>query len=238
MDVSALWRTVRFLVPVVAFVMVSGQGPADAACYGAEQQLPAQATAQFTADPALLLSQYGNGGPQMISLVRDLVASDPQALPLILDLVPHANEAQLQAIGTALGEAALACVRPDQAFANDIQQMVVAINNRTLHVAFAAVLGDQNLAAVDPGGVGGGGGPTGDPSTTSGVGFNSSGPNLITSVVNVPDHFTIFSGSGSTPANSSNSAANGAGGSLITTTITNTGTPGNGSNSSVSPSSP
>ncbi len=224
-----------FVSAIVAVVVSAASGSASAACYRPEQQLPAQAVAQFVAHPDELLSQYANGGAPLISLVRDLVASEPKALPLILDLVPRANDAQLQAFGTALGEATLACVRPDQAFANDIQQMVVAVNNETLHVAFGAVLGDQNLAAVDPAGAGGGGGPTDSTPTTGLGGFAINPPNLITSVVTVPDKFTIPTASGSSPGNTSTSSAFSGSGN----TLRGLGSPpGNVSNLSVSPSTP
>ena len=100
----------------------------------------------------------------MISMVRDLIASDPATLPLVLDLSAHGNPDQINAIGTGLGQAALVCSRIDQLFANEIQQMVAASNNRSLVLAFTEVLGDQQLAAAEGGGGGGGGGggPTGN----------------------------------------------------------------------------
>jgi hypothetical protein len=82
----------------------------------------------------------------MISLVRDLVASDPATLPLVLDLTAIGNADQINAIGTGLGQAALVSVRIDQLFANEIQQMVMASNNQSLVLAFTEVLGDQQLA--------------------------------------------------------------------------------------------
>jgi hypothetical protein len=232
MELSVWRRPIRLLASTAVTLLVfNGAAPASAACYQSQQQLPAQTITQFTANPAGLLSQFADGGARMISLVRDLVASDPKTLPVILDLVPRANAEQVQAIGTALGEAALVCVRPNQEFANDIQQMVVAISNETLTQSFAAVLGDQGLAAVEPGGGGGGGGPTGQNQTSGGVASNGSTPNLVTSVPNVPDHFTIFSDSGSTPGtfNTIN---------LFNTNNSNNNAGNNHTGNSVSPSIP
>ena len=165
MDLS---RPIKGLVFASAIILATG-GMAHAACYGPQQQLPAATVAQFTGDPAALLTRFPIGGAQMISMVRDLVASDPTTLPLILDLITNANGDQINAIGTGLGQSALICVRTDQAFANEIQQMVAAIDNQALKLAFAAVFGDQGIGAVTGGGglgVGGGGGQT---STTSGI---------------------------------------------------------------------
>ena len=83
----------------------------------------------------------------MISMVRDLVASDQAALPLVLDLSAKGNPDQVNAIGTGLGQAALVCSRIDQLFANEIQQMVAASNNRSLSLPLRRVLGDQQLAS-------------------------------------------------------------------------------------------
>jgi hypothetical protein len=107
---------------IAAFILLAGGSSARAACYGPQQQLPAPTIAQFTANPAQLLTQYPNGGPEMISTIRDLVASDPTTLPLILSLLPNASTGGLNAIGTGLGQAALICVHTDQAFATEIQQ--------------------------------------------------------------------------------------------------------------------
>ena len=97
-----------------------------AACYSPQQQLPAPAIAQFKANPAQLLTQYPEGGAPMISTIRDLVASDPTTLPLVLSLLPAANDGGRNGIGAGLGQAALVCVHTDQAFANEIQESLAA----------------------------------------------------------------------------------------------------------------
>ena len=188
-----------------SFVMVTS-GTAQVACYGPQEQLPAQAIADFTANPTQLLQQFPNGGADFISKIRDLVASSPATLPFILDLGKIANPSQIDAIGTGLGQAALVCVRTDQAYANEIQQAVAAINNDALTLAFAAVFGDKPIGAVGGGGGGGGGGgPTsplfgalggfGGSSTTFG---NTGTPNRE------PDLFTFSSTSGISPGSPTN----------------------------------
>jgi len=155
-------------------LVVAASGFAHAACYGPLQQLPAKTVAQFTADPEQLLSKYPNGGARMVSMVRDLVASDPAALPFVLDLSPKSNAAQVNALGAGLGQAAVVCSRSDQTFANEVQQMVAAINNLPLTLTFTAVLGDQNHPAAGSGGGGGGEavGATGSLGATSPAGTN------------------------------------------------------------------
>jgi hypothetical protein len=138
----------------------------------------------------------------MISMVRDLVASDQAALPLVLDLSANGNPDQINAIGTGLGQAALVCSRTDQLFANEIQQMVAASNNRSLVLAFTEVLGDQQLSDAGGGGAGGGGGPTGNNGIFGGFVGSSAPLNLTTSVKTKPTSlFTLsFTATGSDPA--------------------------------------
>src|SRR6266851_3917050 len=91
-----------------------------------QAQPPQQLTPkQFQADPAQILASFPNGGAEMISLLRELTLADPADLPLIIGLLPKANDAQGTAIGTGLGQAALASVKTNQAYAAQIQQAVV-----------------------------------------------------------------------------------------------------------------
>lgn len=89
-----------------------------------KQALPAQTIQQFLADPKALLRQYPNGGPLMLTHVRDLAASDPATLNSIVELIQGANPDQASAIGTALGQVALMAVKTDQAYATLIQEAI------------------------------------------------------------------------------------------------------------------
>ena len=140
---------VRALALAAPLVMATG-GFAQAACYSSRQQLPTQTLAQFMADPGQLQSRYPTGGARMISMVRDLVASNPAMLPRVLDLSASSNADQINAIGTGLGQAALFCSRGDPAFANEIQQMVAAVNVQPLALTFAAVAGNSPAPAAVP----------------------------------------------------------------------------------------
>ena len=138
---------IRELALAAPLVIAVG-GFAQAACYNARQQLPTNVLTQFMANPGQLQSKYPNGGARMISMVRDLVASDPAMLPRVLDLSANSNVDQINAIGAGLGQAALVCSRGDPAFANEIQQMVAAVNTQPLALSFAAVVGNSPPAAV------------------------------------------------------------------------------------------
>jgi hypothetical protein len=132
---------------LAAPLVIAVGGFAQASCYSSRQQLPATTVAQFRADPGQLQSKYPNGGARMISMVRDLVASDPAMLPHVLDLSANSNADQINAIGAGLGQAALVCARGDPTFANEIHQMVAVVNNQPLAVTFAAVVGNVPIAA-------------------------------------------------------------------------------------------
>ena len=156
---GACWqnRPVQVLI-LVSLLMLGASEFAAAACYNSQQALPAKAITQFRSDPAQLLSEHPRGGVRMMSMVRDLVASDQAALPLVLDLSAKGNADQINAMGTGLGQAALICSRVDQMFANEIQQMVAASNNHPLTIAFTEVLEINSWRPQMGGGGGGGGG--------------------------------------------------------------------------------
>jgi len=178
---------------------------ASAAVYSAHQALPSQTVQQFLSDPASLLSQFPNGGPVMITKVRDLTASDPATLSALIGLLKSANPDQASAIGTALGQVALMAVNTDQAFATEIQTQIAQAGNASALVAFSAVVGgDIKLTAAGPG-VGIGGGGESQTQTTSGIGGFFAGFPLAlpTSTPNIPDRFTLSSFSPGSPGTSS-----------------------------------
>ncbi len=168
-------------VAALATVLMLGVGgAAQAACYSSGQELPALVVSQVINDPGRLLTQFPDGGPQMISLIRDLVASDPGALPPIINLNAKANDGQIQAIGIGLGQAALVCSRTAQAFAGEIQLMTATADNQPLSQAFSAVMGDLFLSWTDSPGGGGGGGPTATSGGNGGTAVNGKASNPAT----------------------------------------------------------
>jgi hypothetical protein len=166
-------------------------------------QLTAQ---QFQANPAQVLADFPNGGPLMISLIRQLAIADHADLALIIDLLATANADQANATGTALGQAALASVTTDQAYAYRIQTALAAVNNQTASLAYAAVMGDQAIGATGAGG-GGGGGGGGPVNQSAGGGGGGAGSTLTLSTsATTPSNFITSNSSGSSSAPASSSS--------------------------------
>jgi hypothetical protein len=159
---------------LVLAALLGTAGHGQAACYSATQQLPAQVTSDFNGSPGQLLTQYANGGAQMISRIRDLAASNPATLQAIVGLIATANKDQKTAIGSGLAQAARICVPPNQAVdpANqqfgsvDIPAAITQANDADVKTAYLAILGDVALAA----GATGGGGGTGGGAGSGGIG--------------------------------------------------------------------
>jgi hypothetical protein len=179
---------------VVAFAFWYGRGgSANAACYAPDQQLPLQTVSDILNSPCQLLqnANHSGGGAEMIALVRDLVASNREALPLVIGLLDNANPAQQTAIRTGLGQAAGLCIRPDPPFAADIQAQLAGSTSDTAKNVYAAVTGNQPIRGVaGGGGVSGGasGGSTGGPlgPTASSTTFT---PFSSNSTLNIPTNF-------------------------------------------------
>jgi hypothetical protein len=64
------------------------------------ETLPAQTIQQFLADPSALFKKYPNGGPQLLTRVREVAAYDPATLNTIVGLIQSANPNQANAIRT------------------------------------------------------------------------------------------------------------------------------------------
>jgi hypothetical protein len=215
---SAMILEARSSVPalVVTLALWFGSGgSAIAACYTPDQQLPAQTVNNFLANSSQLLQDPNNadGGAAMIALVRDLVASNPATLPMIIALLANANPAQQTAIGTALGQAAGLCIRVDPAFAADIQTQLAGSTSDSAKNAYAAVTGNQPIRSVAGGG-GVSGGSSGGSTSGSATGFSTSGTGSTqfspNSTLNTATNFFTGSTSSASP------------GSLTTTTTTST----------------
>jgi hypothetical protein len=169
-SVSSAIRSFVAVAACAGFIALSG--PSWSAAYAPGQQLSQQTIADFTANPSQLLNQFPSGGGQMISRLRDLLASDPATLAPILSLLPTANSEQKAALGAALAQAARLYQRADQAFAAQIQQAVANTQDQELIVAYAAAAGDQPIGAG--GGAGSAGGPGGGSNPLGGPALGSS----------------------------------------------------------------
>ena len=205
MDYSRVLRRAALGAVMAGFVVTVP--PAAAQVYSPQQALPANTIQQFLANPGSLLTQFPDGGPDMIKEVRDLAASDPKTLDALIKLLANANPTQAGAIGTGLGQAAELAVPVDPAYADQIQTAVIQANSNFAVVAFSAVVGgDIKLAAAGGGGGGGGGGEEGTGSNGPSFGFGgSTSPNLHPFATNTPDSFTGLSFTPGTPGTPSTS---------------------------------
>jgi len=149
---------------------------ASAAVYPPQRQLPATVISDFKASPASLLQQYPTGGPQLISRVRDLGASDPTTLPGLIALLkdPATTKDQMRAIVGGLAQVARMAAQSDAAFANEIQTAIAGTGNPDVIAAYQAATGDVAIAATG-GGAGGGGTGAGGPTGTGGFAFGGNG---------------------------------------------------------------
>ena len=163
----------RAMFGATIFGLVLAVAPlASAAVYSTRQALPADTIQKFLADPGALLSQFPNGGPLMITRVRDLAASDPATADALIGLLKTANPDQSSAIGTALGQVALMAVTTDQVFAVDLQTKIAQSGNTSALVAFSDVVGGniKLTAATDTTGGAGGGGESQTTAATFSIG--------------------------------------------------------------------
>lgn len=180
----------------------------------------AQGAASFIDNPSSLLS--GSNGSliaaEITSAVRDFVAANPQALAGVITLLKSGalSSDQQKAIGTGLGLAASICIRPDPAFAAEIQTQIAGTGSADAKQAYAAVTGNQLTGSLGGGAGGGSSGSVGGSQTTTPPPTGSSALQVFTSnsVSNAPTN--QFSGSARTGGASATTTS--------TTTPTNTTT--------------
>jgi hypothetical protein len=128
---------------------------------GAVFLLSAQAaTAQQQAPqtPAQVMSQYPNGGPDLITQVESLMNADRGNLGAIIAFAKTATEDQRKAIAQGLANVAKAFAASDPGYVNTIARAVDDSGLPEFGKAYAEAAGDTGTAST--GGGGGGGGPT------------------------------------------------------------------------------
>jgi hypothetical protein len=170
-------------------------GPTSSTASGALNP-DALAVQAFLANPSSLLTAYPLGGGGMVSTTRTLVLTDLKTLNSLLTLASSATVDQKNAIGTGIGLAALVLLPSNPQAGALIQNALVVLNDQTILAAYAAVTGNQHLAAAGPGGGGGGSSGSAETSTspqpTGGSGFaGNSLPYPSFATKNVPDFFVI-----------------------------------------------
>lgn len=170
----------KFVVRMAgALALAAMASTAHAAVFTPQQQLQASTIDAFKSNPSQLLQQFPQGGAALISRVRDLAASDPTTLPLLIDLLKSADpKTQIPAIAAGLAQVARLASKTDQAYATEIQNAIGASGNQVAIAAYQAATGDVAIAATGGGGGAGGGGTGGGGPTGSGgfvFGGNNSG---------------------------------------------------------------
>jgi hypothetical protein len=136
----------------------------------APQTSVAQAVAALKANPEQFLTQYPNGGPEMVSRAREFALNDPTALDSIIALLAKATKDQKIAIATGLAQAARIVVRTNQPYANRIQQAIADTKDQDAVLAYAAAIGDVAIAATGSAGAGSAGASGGQTNAIGGTG--------------------------------------------------------------------
>jgi hypothetical protein len=157
-----------------AAIVATVSSAASAAVYPPRQQLSAQLISEFKGSPSSLLQEHPQAGAAMISRVRDLAASDPTTLPVLIGLLKDSatSKDQVRAIVAGLAQVARLATRNDQAFADEIQRAIAGTNNQDVISAYQAATGDVAIAASGGGGGGAGGGSgAGGPTGNFGAAF-------------------------------------------------------------------
>ncbi|WP_027581527.1 hypothetical protein [Bradyrhizobium sp. Ai1a-2] len=162
-----------------AAIVATVSSAASAAVYPPRQQLAAQIISDFKGSPTSLLQQHPQGGAEMISRVRDLAASDPTTLPVLIGLLKDSatSKDQVRAIVAGLAQVARLAARNDQSFADEIQRAIAGTNNQDVISAYQAATGDVAIAAAGGGGGGGAGGGSGAGGPTGNFGAAFGGNN-------------------------------------------------------------
>jgi hypothetical protein len=168
-----LFQPVRlvFLVLMAWFLLVP-VGSTRADCLSPGGSLPPDQISKLQANPAAIFLN-AQGAPlsnaELISKVRDLVTADKAALKAIVEALKFAGAEEKSAIGTALGQAAQACLTTQAAYAADIQDALASSTDQAAILAFSAVTGNVPIGATGGGGgAGGAGGGAGGSSTGGG----------------------------------------------------------------------
>ena len=151
-------RPVFWLLAV--FFVLSQVSVSQATCFTTGGHLPPEQLAGLGRNAASLFLN-AQGGPlstaELITKVRDLVTSDKAALKVVIEALKFASAEEKSAIGTALGQAAQACLTTDAGYSADIQQALAESTDQNAIQSFAAVTGNVPIGATSGGGAAGAG---------------------------------------------------------------------------------
>lgn len=168
-------------------------------------RLPEQDVQAFLASPANLLSTTIDKDTLMTQ-VRALAVSDPDALARLIELVKSASDPQAAAIGAGLARAAtvlaFSMLEADRTQAQAIQKAAAGVQNAAFQAAYESAVGDPETGALGAAGAASAGNIAAG-ATSSGVfGNGSIGPERAAAVQGTTlfdgasDGFTATSGGG------------------------------------------
>jgi len=163
---------------LTAFVVLVQVCLAQADCLVAGKKLSPEELSKLQGAPAsLFLNAQGGtlGNAELIAKVRDLVTSDKGALKLMTEALKLASAEEKSAIGTALGQAAQACLATEAGYAAEIQEALAASSDQSAILAFSAVTGNVPIGAAGGAGGAAGGAGGGAGGSTAGSGANTGG---------------------------------------------------------------
>ena len=154
-------KPARPVLPLLAVWFVLAQVcESQAVCFTTGGHLPPEQLAALERSAASLFLN-AQGGPlglaELITKVRDLVTSDKAALKQVMEALKFATAEEKAAIGTALGQAAQACLSTDAGYSADIQQALAESTDQDAILSFAAVTGNVPIGATGGGGAAGAG---------------------------------------------------------------------------------
>ena len=171
LDRSAFARA--SVLPAIVTVVFLASGAAQAAsCFSGSNVVdPAKVEADKTAIKGDPVRWFGSRGGNLAKAVRDVTASDPDFAKTMVDQAHVAKQGsgaagntQSSAVGSGLGQAAIACLsHPDDAA--KIQSAAAASPDNLLVVSFSSTTGNTEIAATGGGAGGDGGGGTGNGGT-------------------------------------------------------------------------
>jgi hypothetical protein len=215
--VAYFLHTLMSLVAAGCLVIHSGGTSAVAA------QLSPQQVSQFLTNPSASIAANPDGGGRLVALVRDLILSDPSPpavlnaliaqlkslnsnLPSATDPEKIAISNQISAIGSGMGQAAMALASTNPALANQIQALLAASGVQLAIASYQAATGNELIAAGGGAGTGGGlsaGAPMGGggaPAAASGTAASSSSGGGLTGGGGVSASSTSSTSGAGTPA--------------------------------------
>jgi hypothetical protein len=169
-------------IQVLLFFLTAGlltvlsMGEARALGAGTEGGSRAEIVAKLQANPKAIFSDADGKPmtmPALISNVRELTIAEKTALRPIVEALKQAAPDEKSAIGTGLGQAAIAVIKTDPPYAAEIQQALAETTDQVAILAFAAVTGNVPTGATGGAGAGGVGGGAGGSSVAGGLASGS-----------------------------------------------------------------